>query len=189
MLAVDDCVILFADLQPSIVANVGTTPLSWIDSGTEALARVASILNIPILFSVVVEKSGHAHGVPSLDPYMVEQITFARECGSPFMDERFVAALIATGRKTLIIAGYATEAVTLFASLDAIKAGFRVVVALDAGGGASHRTEDAAVRRIERAGGTVTANVDIFMSWAPDFTTPTGRLVHDAMQKMIEARG
>ena len=50
-------------------------------------------------------------------------------------------------------AGCATEAVVLRAALSALERGYRVQVPVDARGGLSARTENAALRQIEAAGG------------------------------------
>lgn len=169
-----DAVLLFADLQPGIVKNSGTNPPKLIEAGAEALAKVADVLGIPKLVSVVPEDGGPATHLPALDRHADGTNSFLRQTASPFMDPRFVAALEATGRRTLVIAGYSTEAVVLFTSLDAVAAGYRVVVALDACGARSARTEEAVLRRIERAGAIVGSVIGVVMGCAPDFTSPEG---------------
>ena len=181
----DDVVLLFADLQPRIIKNSSTNSPKLIEAGAEALAKVAEILGVPKLFSVVLEDGGPATHLPALAADASGANSFTRQAASPFMDPAFVAALEATGRRTLVIAGYSTEAVILFAGLDAITAGYRVIVALDACGARSARTEDAVLRRIERAGATVTSVIGVVMGCAPDFTSPEGKqafaVVHEFM--------
>ncbi|MET7853658.1 isochorismatase family protein [Streptomyces avermitilis] len=53
--------------------------------------------------------------------------------------------------------GVTSEIVVLHTALDAITAGFEVSVLLDACGGLSPRTEQAAFRQIEAAGGQITS--------------------------------
>ena len=72
---------------------------------------------------------------------------------SPWLEPATVAAIGSSGRKILVIAGFATEVVTLHAALGAVAAGYRVLVPVDANGGMSSATEAAAIRQIERAGG------------------------------------
>lgn len=181
----NDVVLLFADLQPPIIKNSGTNSPKLIEAGAEALAKVAEVLDLPKLFSVVLEDGGPATHLPALQRHASDTNTFTRQAASPFMDPDFVAALKAAGRRTLVIAGYSTEAVILFAALDAIAAGYRVVVALDACGARSARTEDAVLRRIERAGAIVTSVIGVVMGCAPDFTSSEGKqafaVVHEFM--------
>ena len=98
----------------------------------------------------------------------------SRLSASPFLDEATRAAIAATGRQHLIIAGFTTEVVVLHAVCDAIAAGYRVYVPVDACGGMSSRTEEAAFRQIEEAGGITTAVVTLVTAPCPDASTDLG---------------
>jgi hypothetical protein len=65
-----------------------------------------------------------------------------------------VSAIKATGRKTLLISGVATELAVQLPALTAAEQGYRVYVVLDACGGMSERTEQAALLRLAKAGAT-----------------------------------
>jgi nicotinamidase-related amidase len=79
---------------------------------------------------------------------------FLRASSSPFRDEATPAHLASQGRKTLIIAGFATEVVVLHAALDALGRDYGVVVVVDACGGMSERTENAALAQFGIAAGS-----------------------------------
>src|ERR1700756_1221762 len=66
------------------------------------------------------------------------------------------------------------EAVVLHAVCDAIAAGYRAYVPVDACGGMSSRTEEAAFRQIAAAGGIKTAVVTLVTALAPDASTDLG---------------
>jgi nicotinamidase-related amidase len=183
-----DLVLLFADLQPGIVQNSGTNPPELIEAGAAALAEAADVLGAPKLFSVVPEDGGPATHLSALEDHATEANSFTRHAASPFMDPHFTAALEATGRRTLVISGYSIEAVVLFASLDAISAGYRVVVAIDACGARSARAEDAVLRRIERAGATIGSVIGVVMGCAPDFTSPEGEQAFPIVHRFMATR-
>jgi hypothetical protein len=61
------------------------------------------------------------------------------------MRTQLLLALASSGRKTLIIAGFSTEAVVLHSVMGAINAGYHVYGPVDACGGMSERTEAAAI--------------------------------------------
>jgi nicotinamidase-related amidase len=102
---------------------------------------------------------------------------------SPFFDEATRAAIAATGRRHLVIAGFATEVVVLNAVRDALAAGYQVLAPVDACGGMSSRTEDAAFRQIEAAGGVTTSVVTLVTSMVPDVGTDLGRQVLEILQE------
>ncbi len=67
-------------------------------------------------------------------------------------DPDFRAAIEATGRKKLIVAGLWTEICVAFPVLDALHDGYDVYVVEDAIGGVSPTAHHAAMRRMEQAG-------------------------------------
>ena len=67
-------------------------------------------------------------------------------------DSDFRAAIEATGRKKLIVAGLWTEICVAFPVLDALRSGYDVYVVEDAIGGVSPTAHHAAMRRMEQAG-------------------------------------
>lgn len=164
-----------------------------IGAASGALARVADILGIPMFFSVVPENGRPPTHLPTLAGHAVPANTFVRRSASPFMDGGLVEAMAETGRGILVVAGFATEAVTLKAGLDGLVAGYDVRVALDAGGGRSERTENAALRRLERAGAITTSVADIIISCAPDFSRPPGSetfaVLHELMASDADNNG
>ena len=182
-----DAVLVFADLQPALVARSRTASGEAIEAGAAALAQAAVIFGWPMLFSVVaVDGEPPAH-LPPLADHAANGNSFTRSCARPFGDDAFVRALKETGRRTLIIAGYSAEAVIQYLALDGIANAYRVVVALEASGARSARTEAAALRRIERAGATVTSVADILQSAEPDMASRRGgetfAVVHAFMGK------
>jgi nicotinamidase-related amidase len=91
-----------------------------------------------------------------------------------FADAALVAELQKTGRKVLVLAGVASEIVVQRTALDALAARFEVHVAVDACGGLSQRTEEAAWRRIVSAGAATTSVTTFAAELAGDFTTEAG---------------
>jgi nicotinamidase-related amidase len=179
-----DIQILFADLQVEIVARSKTNPPSALAASAAVLAEVASLLEIPTLFTVVPEGGKKPNLVPELAGYATSENTFMRTSASPWVDNRTVKAMEANHRKTLVIAGFATEVVTLHTVLGAIEAGYGAVVPVDANGGMSGATEAAAIRQIERAGGVTTSVVTLVTTLAPDFSKSPGTDTFKALQKL-----
>ncbi|MBX7555716.1 isochorismatase family protein [Streptomyces sp. tea 10] len=89
-------------------------------------------------------------------------------------------------RRALAICGVTSEIVVLHTALDAIAAGYEVSVLLDACGGLSPRTEQAAFRRIEAAGGRITSVASFATDLVRDFTTPTGQEVISALHGLMQ---
>jgi nicotinamidase-related amidase len=84
----------------------------------------------------------------------------------------------------LVVAGFATEVVVLHAALDAVREGYKVLVAIDACGGMSERTEAAAIEQVRAAGALVTSVVSIATALSPDFTADKGKQMFQIVQQL-----
>jgi len=167
--------VLFADLQPQILARSNTNAPDALARSAAVLAQVARLLHLPMHLSVVPEGGQRPELIPELARETEGVAQYPRLSASPFLDEATRAAIAATGRQHLVIAGFATEAVVMHGVRDAIAAGYQVYVPVDACGGMSSRTEDAAFRQIEAAGGVTTSVVTVVTALAPDFSTTSAR--------------
>ncbi len=176
--------VLFADLQTQIVQRSKTTPPEALSQSAAVLARLAKLFSLPMHFSVVPEGEQAPQVIEELATETAGVPQFLRVSASPFMDDKTRTDLSSTGRRTLIIAGFATEVVVLHAVQEAIAAGYQVYVPVDACGGMSARTEEAAFREIEAAGGVTTSVVTLATAMAPDFTTELGKQMFAIVQKL-----
>ena len=184
MMMLDTVQVLFADLQPQIVARSKTNTPEALARSAAVLAQVARLLHLPVHLSVVPEGGQRPELIPELARETDGVAQFLRVSASPFLDEATRAAIAATGRQHLVIAGFATEVVVLHAVLDAIAAGYRAYVPVDACGGMSSRTEDAAFRQIEAAGGVTTSVVTLVAAMVPDVSTDIGRQALEILQSL-----
>jgi isochorismate hydrolase len=176
--------VLFADLQPQIVARSKTNTPDALARSAAVLARVARLLHLPVHLSVVPEGGQPPECIPELARETEGVAQLPRLSFSPFPDEATRAAIAATGRPHLVIAGFATEVVVLHAVRDALAAGYRAHVPVDACGGMSSRTEDAAFRQIEAAGGVTTSVVTLVTSMVPDVSTDLRRQALEILQSL-----
>jgi nicotinamidase-related amidase len=168
-----DTVILFADLQVGIVELTQTNPLERLRKNVHALARLASIWGIPAIVSGIQgQDGGPAQVLPEIAQALGELPTHHRTTCDSFLNPAIVAAIEATGRKTLLISGVATEVAVQLPALTASDLGYRVFVLLDACGGISERTEQAALLRIAKAGATTLSVITLAGEIAGDFREP-----------------
>jgi nicotinamidase-related amidase len=175
---------LFADLQPQIVTRTKTNTPDALARSAAVLAQVARLLHLPMHLSVVPEGGQRPELIPELARETEGVAQYPRLSASPFLDEATRAAIAATGRQHLVIAGFATEAVVMHGVRDAIATGYQVYVPVDACGGMSSRTEDAAFRQIEAAGGVTTSVVTLVTALAPDFSTDLGKKAFGILQSL-----
>ncbi|MGW4472604.1 isochorismatase family protein [Nonomuraea sp. NPDC004354] len=174
--------IVFADLQDSIVDASATNSPAAIRRAAGVVGGVAPALGIPFTVSVAPRPGG-----PGVIAEVPEAPPFARTGPSCWDDPAWRTAIEARGRRTLVVCGVTTEIVVLHTALDALAGGYDVRVLIDASGGLAGRTEDAALRQIEAAGGVVTSVAGFVSDMVRDFTTPTGRQAIAALHGLTTA--
>ncbi|WP_338700006.1 isochorismatase family protein [Streptomyces sp. Q6] len=173
----------FADLQDGIVDLSDTTPPATIRRSVGILARMAQLLELPVILSAAPRPGGPAVVEEAAVP---QAPVFVRDGPCAWDDTPTRRALTAQPRKHLALCGVTSEIVVLHTALDALAAGYEVSVLLDACGGLSSRTEQAAFRQIELAGGRVIGVAGFATDLVRDFTTPVGREVITALHGLVQ---
>ena len=183
-----DAVILFADLQSGIIELTKTNPLPRLKIAVRSLAKLAKLFNIPSVVSGIQGEDGSpAKVIPEIAEGLGSLPTHHRTTCDSFLNEEIVAAIKATGRKTLFISGVATELAVQLPTLTAADLGYRVYVVLDACGGMSERTEQAALLRIAKAGGTTVSVMTLAGEIAGDFREAKAQQAVGILYEMAKA--
>ncbi len=166
-----DYAILFLDLQATIVKNSQTVDAESVTRHAAVLAKLAALHRIPAFISSVPTGGDFA---PSILEALGQKVR-PRTYTTAFSDAELVAELKASGQRTLILSGVVSEMVVQQTALDALAAGYEIRIAVDACGGISDRTEDAAWRRIACAGGSFTSVSFFGGELAGDLTSDLGK--------------
>ena len=95
-------------------------------------------------------------------------------------------AILATGRKRVILAGFLTEACVSFSALSALEAGFDVFVVADACGGLTLGSHELALRRLEQAGARLSSWIQVLLEFQRDWTR---HATYDAARAIVVANG
>jgi len=169
----NDAVILFADLQTGIIELSMTNDLAHLRRAVSALAKLARLFDIPAIVTTAPAEGG-AHVTPEIAASLGNLPAHTRTTTDVFTHAPTRDAITKTGRKTLLIAGVATEIIVQHSALSSAAQGFHVQVVVDACGGLSPRTEDAALRRLTQAGVVTTSIASLAGQLAGDFTQPQG---------------
>lgn len=169
----NDAIVLFADLQAGIVELTQTNPLPRLKAAVFALAQLAKLFEMPAIVSGIQGDDGSpAKVVGEIAMALGELPTHHRTTCDSMRNAEIVAAMEATGRRTLLISGVATELAVQLAALTGTDLGYKVFVVLDACGGMSERTEQAALLRMAHAGATTVSVMTLAGEIAGDFREP-----------------
>ncbi len=153
MLTPQNAALVIIDFQPVQVASIASMNKRALVSNVVAVARTAKLYGLPIVLSSVnVETGRNQPTIHQITDVLPDQPVFDRTSINAWEDEQFVAAVVATGRKKLIMVALWTEVCLVFPALDAIQAGFEVYPVVDAVGGTSPEAHRAGLERIVQAG-------------------------------------
>jgi nicotinamidase-related amidase len=169
----NDTLVLFADLQEGIIERGVTVDLARLRRAVAALATLAALFDIPAIVTTA-PTTGGARVTPEIAAALGELPQHVHTTTDAFTHAATREAIEHSGRKTLLVAGVATEVIVQHTALSGVARGFRVQVIVDACGGLSQRTEEAALRRLTQAGVVITSVASVAGQLAGDFTQPKG---------------
>lgn len=149
----DDVALLLVDHQSGLLSLVRDYQPDEFKNNVLALANIAKFFEIPTILTTSFEEGPNGPLVPELKNTFPDAPYFARPGQINAWDnEEFVAAVKATGKKQLLIAGVVTEVCVAFPTLSALEAGYEVFVVTDASGTFNPAVRDAAWNRMSQAG-------------------------------------
>lgn len=162
----EDACMLLIDHQAGLFQVVGDMPRVTLHEHAAALARTATLCKIPVITTASVPQGPNGPLVDEIHGNAPHAQYVARRGEINAWDNKdFVAAVKATGRKTLIIAGTLTSVCMAFPAISAVAEGYRVFVVPDASGDYSKMSQEITMARVVQAGcvpistGAVIANL------------------------------
>jgi nicotinamidase-related amidase len=158
------------DYQPIQVSSIRSMDQKELIFNIVHTAKAAVNYKLPIIHSTVNVATGR--NKPPIAPLMEvlgSYPTYDRTSINSWEDVEFKKAVLATGRKKLIMTALWTEACLAFPALDALTEGFEVYVVADAVGGTSVAAHEAALRRIEQAGGKLISKTQLYCELQRDW--------------------
>jgi len=186
----ENAAMLLIDHQVGTMSWVKSIPLDELERNVLLLTKAARILKLPVVLTSSMED--HAQGPLLSKLGQILPDAFAariKRTGivNAMDDESFAAAVKATGRNKLIIAGVTNDVCTVFPALSLAREGFEVQVVADAGGSPSRIGDDMALRRMERAGVTLTSTNQLVAELVGNWTTPEGSQIVQVVMETMQA--
>ncbi|MFZ3179470.1 MAG: hydrolase [Methylocystis silviterrae] len=177
LLTPQNAAFVIIDYQPVQVNSIASMDRQLLVNNIVGACKAAVAYGLPIVHSAVNVKTGlNRPPVPQIREALANVPTIDRTSINSWEDVEFRQAVEKTGRRKLIMAALWTEACLTFPALDALKAGYEVFVVVDAVGGTSLAAHEAALRRIEQAGGVLISVGQLFCElqrdWARKETVP-----------------
>ncbi len=187
----DDTFMLLIDHQEGTLDFVRNVQRAGIVQNARALARVAKVLDMPVVLTSSQEDKAQGPLIGVLREILPEQYERrVRRSGvaNAWDDNDFrAAALAAAGeRRHVILAGVTNDVCTVAPAISMTEAGFTVKVVQDAGGSPSRTAEEVAVRAWERVGALTTTTASLIAELAVDWSTERGgRLAQVTFEEVL----
>ncbi|MCK5874935.1 MAG: hydrolase [Alcanivoracaceae bacterium] len=149
----NNAAVLLVDHQTGLLSLVRDIQPDSFKNNVLALADLARYFNLPTILTTSFEDGPNGPLVPELKEIFPEAPFIPRPGQINAWDnDDFVAAVKATGKKQLIIAGVVTEVCVAFPTLSALAEDFDVFVVTDASGTFNEITQQSAWQRMAAQG-------------------------------------
>ena len=192
---------LLIDHQSGLFQTVHDMPFTTLRRLAGALAKIASLAKIPVITTASVPQGPNGPLIPEIHQNAPHAVYVGRKGEINAWDNPdFVAAVKATGKKQLIIAGTITSVCMAFPAIAAAADGYQVFAVIDASGTYSKMAEEITLARVMQAGVVPidvaavaselqkTWNRDDAAEWAQAYTQvfPNYQLLIESYQKAQE---
>ena len=175
----DQTAIVRVDHQPGVLAMVGSLPAPLATNNAATLARLGDEMNLPLVITSTRENleflGTNLEEIQHAAPGAYENRVRRAGTLNAFHDPAFVAAVAATNRKTLVIAGLLTDVCLFHSVVSAVEAGYRVVIAADASGTTTTLADAVTYDRLRDAGAEVATTYGVLFELYPDLSTEEGQ--------------
>jgi nicotinamidase-related amidase len=152
-------------------------------NNTVALAKAARVFDVPVVLTTVETKAFSGNMWPQLRAVFPGQEPIERTSMNSWDDKNFVAAIRATRRTKIVLAGLWTEVCVAFPTVQAITEGYEVYVVEDCCGDVSQLAHDNAMKRVIQAGAKPVMSLSTMLEWQRDWAQ---KETYDAVMDIVK---
>jgi nicotinamidase-related amidase len=150
LLQPSECVLLMVDLQAGLGFGIESSPRQTLLNNAVALAKTSVAFQVPVIATTSASKVYSGPLFPQIAAALPGATSIERRNMNAWEDDSTRSAVVATGRKRLLVAGLLTEACVSFPALSALRDGFEVFVVGDTCGGLTPGSHELTLRRLEQ---------------------------------------
>ena len=169
LLTPDNCTAIFIDHQTEMFLDCPWMAGGDLLNNLLVLAKATKIFGVPVILTTLVSTRFRGEITPRLRELFPGQAPIERSSMNAWDNRDVRDAVKRAGRKNLIFSALSSEVGLTMPALHALADGYGVYAVLDASGSASRIAYDAAVRRIEQAGGVSTTAVQVLLELQRDW--------------------
>jgi len=186
---------LLIDHQVGTIKLAVSTHHDEIVRNARALCRTATATGMPLVMTS--SQEDHFQGLLLDDLQRLAPAAYAERVKRPgvvdcWMYEPFHRAVLATGRRKLVMSGLTNDVCIVYPAISAVEDGFEVQVVADAGGSPTAAADDAALRRMAAHGVVITSTNQLMAELATDWASAGGSAIQrvmyeESLKRLVEA--
>ena len=175
----ENSAILLVDHQDMTVGWIYSQKQKAVVNNVRMLGRIGNDMKIPLIITSTMEENigTNIKDVQQVAPEAYQNRIKRGGTLNCFLDDRFKAAVHATGRKNLILAGLTTDICLFHTAVGAIQEGYQIQVVADACGSMSALADEITFDRLRVLGAEITVANSMITELYTDFGTPDGQKV------------
>ena len=186
LLTPDACVLTLIDHQPQMLFGVANFDRQGVINNTIGLAKAAKLFGVPVVLSTVETTGFSGYMWPQLRAVFPDALLHERTSMNAWEDAAYKAAIKATGRRKIVLAGLWTEVCVCFPAIQALAEGYEVYVVEDACGDISETAHRAAMQRVVQAGAVPMTWIQTMLEWQRDWARTA---TYGGVVEIVEAHG
>ncbi|MFG2076533.1 hydrolase [Nonomuraea maritima] len=190
LFAKEDTALLLIDHQPQMIFGARSADPQGLVNNVEALAKMAKVFNLPTVLTSIAADTFSGPLIPEITRVFPDVEVIDRSHINAWQDGTFRAAVEATGRRRLLMAGLWTEVCLTFPALSATEAGYEVFAVIDASAGSSTEAHDAGILRMTQKGIVPVSTASVLSELQRDWArSETYDAVNDLVAEHLGAWG
>ena len=188
-----DSVMLLVDHQIGTMSWVSSISFEEMKRNALMLAKTAAILGIPTVLTSSMEEHAQGPLLSELEQILPKEFANrVKRAGvvNAMADENFAAAAVkaaAGNRKRIIIAGVTNDVCTVYPTLTLLEMGYEVQVVADAGGSPTKMADESSLRRMDKAGATITSTNQLIAELAQTWADENGQKLLQVIAEALQA--
>ncbi|MFF0427958.1 hydrolase [Streptomyces sp. NPDC004520] len=184
LLSPHESVLVLIDHQPRMMAGGTPGEREALCNNVAGLARTANAFGVPTVLTGLAPEAFGGTLLTELTDVFPHRRIICRTLVNAWADKRVRDAVLATGRRQIIIAGLWSEVGVVLPALSALEEGREVYVVADASGGTSAQAHQLGLQRITQAGGVPLTWLQLLGELQRDWA---GAETHAAVEAILHA--
>ncbi len=173
----DRAALILIDLQVGHLGAIKTISPEQLTRNVAALTQIARLYALPVILTGSKQPPPEGLFLPEVTRHLPDPTVVERTTSNAWNAPEFVAAVEATGRRQLVLAGVALDIGVALPALSAgyEVAGYEVAVVVDATGATDARVETGTLMRLAARGIALVSWASVGMELQGDLALPQGR--------------